>query len=417
MGYRVKELQVQNFKRLIKATFAFADDSSVVRITGDNGAGKTSVVSALWAAIAGKNAVLDRGQDAAALVREGADKAEAKVVLSGDRELRVSYSVTKDGGESVKVWASDGSTVGRKDLAAILSEYTIDPLLFAEMAPKDRVDAVGRLAGIDVDAARARIAEAARARTDSRREAEREAARLASMVKPEREVSRVDPRALRDELEKANANNAAADAAASKAATAKWQADRIQRDVEEMKAKIEEKRAEWLKLSTEVNAPVPAKLDTSVLKAKLEDAESINALADSCARYAEAEKAGADAAAKAEAASAAYDAEVASLKGAVAAAKMPVPGMSITPDGDIEVNGRAFNMLSSSEQIIAATRIAAAANPQLKVVNVKDGSLLDEKTMAALSEMAEKEGFQVFVERVGEEAGHIIIRDGESVAS
>ena len=60
-------------------------------------------------------------------------------------------------------------------------------------------------------------------------------------------------------------------------------------------------------------------------------------------------------------------------------------------------------MLSSAEQIVLACRIATVRNPLLKVVYIKDASLLDEDSMKYLQQIAEEYDYQIFAERVGEE--------------
>ena len=413
-SYKVKQLQVKNFKRLIEATFEDLDDSPVVRITGDNGAGKTSVVSALWAAVAGKTAVLERGQDAASLVRIGQERAEVKVTLkSTERELKLSYSVKADGREELKVWASDGSTVGRKDLAALLSEYTIDPLKFTELDPKEQYDSVGRLVGVDVDAGRAAIKDAAEALTLAKRDAASHGP-LQSQTRPA--SPRIDTADVRAKLSAASTQNAEAERQAQRKQSANWRSEQIDKEIEALRAKAVELKKQKEEFDAVQSEPNGTPVDVQELMSRLSLAETVNKGHEAADA---ADAANAKAAALAQLSAAAkesYDSAVASFKKSVQDAKMPVPGLALTEDGRLEVGGIAFNLLSTSEQILAATRIAAAANPQLKVVNVKDGSLLDEKTMALLSEMASAEGFQVFVERVGEEKDHIVIRDGAVVA-
>jgi hypothetical protein len=61
--------------------------------------------------------------------------------------------------------------------------------------------------------------------------------------------------------------------------------------------------------------------------------------------------------------------------------------------------------------------IGMAINPKLRVMRIKDGSLLDDKTLAIVSSMAEKEDFQVWLECV-DTTGKvgIYLSDGEVVA-
>ena len=56
-------------------------------------------------------------------------------------------------------------------------------------------------------------------------------------------------------------------------------------------------------------------------------------------------------------------------------------------------------------------------NPKLPVVLIRDGSLLDEASLAAVGQQAAEAGAQVWVERVGRgDECAVVIEDGEIVA-
>lgn len=53
-------------------------------------------------------------------------------------------------------------------------------------------------------------------------------------------------------------------------------------------------------------------------------------------------------------------------------------------------------------------------NPQLKILLIRDGSLLDSSNLETISKMAEENDAQVWIERVGKGAEcSVIISDGE----
>lgn len=64
------------------------------------------------------------------------------------------------------------------------------------------------------------------------------------------------------------------------------------------------------------------------------------------------------------------------------------------------LNGVPFNQGSDAEQLRASLGIAMALNPKLKVIRVRDGSLLDDDSMKIVEQMADKNNFQIFIERV-----------------
>ena len=77
-------------------------------------------------------------------------------------------------------------------------------------------------------------------------------------------------------------------------------------------------------------------------------------------------------------------------------------------------NGQPLGQASAAEQLRAATAIAAALNPTVRVIRIADGSLLDSDSRAALEDMARAENFQIWLELVDEsgELG-IVIEDGK----
>lgn len=78
----------------------------------------------------------------------------------------------------------------------------------------------------------------------------------------------------------------------------------------------------------------------------------------------------------------------------------------------VNLEGVPFGQASDAEQLRASIAIAMASNSKLRVIRVRDGSLLDADSMALLSDMADKKDFQVWIERVGEGATGFIIEDG-----
>jgi hypothetical protein len=87
-------------------------------------------------------------------------------------------------------------------------------------------------------------------------------------------------------------------------------------------------------------------------------------------------------------------------------------------DGVVLLKGVPFEQASSAERIMASVRMAMAANPKLKLILIKDGSLLDKKAMEMLAQLADETGYQVWVERV-EGSGKVgfVIEDGRVKAN
>lgn len=94
-------------------------------------------------------------------------------------------------------------------------------------------------------------------------------------------------------------------------------------------------------------------------------------------------------------------------------AKFPIEGVTFN-EHNIYVNEIPFSQLCSSDQIVKSCKIAMSTNPKVKIMLIKDGSLLDEDTFKNVVDLVEKEGYQLWVETVGN--GHsddcLIIKEG-----
>lgn len=99
---------------------------------------------------------------------------------------------------------------------------------------------------------------------------------------------------------------------------------------------------------------------------------------------------------------------------AIGRAKMPIEQLGIG-DGEVLYQGLPFSQTSNAEQIRVSMALGMASNPKLRIMVIKDGSLLDEKSVALVDAMAEEKGFQVFMERVmGIGSAGVLMVDGEA---
>jgi hypothetical protein len=83
----------------------------------------------------------------------------------------------------------------------------------------------------------------------------------------------------------------------------------------------------------------------------------------------------------------------------IAAADMPVPGIGLTEDG-VTLNGVPLDQASTAEQLRLSAAIGMALNPKLRVMVIRDGSLLDEDSLQLLTEAAAAEDFVILCEVV-----------------
>jgi DNA repair exonuclease SbcCD ATPase subunit len=408
---RLISLQAENFKRL-KAV-RIEPDGSLVQITGKNGAGKTSVLDAIAAALGGKDAAPDMP------VRTGHEKA---FVLLDLEDLIVKRRWTK-AGSSLEVTLKDGTTQASPQsvLDRLIGKLAIDPLAFMRQKPREQMIGLARIAELDLAA----IEEVEKGHYNARTGANREVTRLETLLKslpvvngPDKEVSIAE---LAGELQAAEASQNAVDAArqgldfAKRAATdAASEIARLEEQLAAARDRLKIRKAQVEAAGTKLFAAEADAVDATELRQRIEAVEAQNAAARQRrerakvqAELVEAQKVASEA-----------DDKVREIRRqrdeAVAAVDLPVKGLTIGTDC-VLLNGVPLSQASSAEQLRLSAAIALASNPTLRLVLIRDGSLLDTDSMRFLAEFAEQHDAQILVERVEDvDAGvGIRIEDGE----
>ena len=154
------------------------------------------------------------------------------------------------------------------------------------------------------------------------------------------------------------------------------------------------------------------KIDLAPLQQKLSGAQEANRAVESKKRKAELLEAANAAAAEAQRLTEAMDARKRRVAKAIANAELPVSGLGLDT-GMVTYNSKPLAQASDAEQLRISMAIAMALNPKLRVVRVRDGSLLDEDSLAAVAKMADEADCQVWLERV-DSSGEIgfVMEDG-----
>ncbi|MFW6030154.1 MAG: AAA family ATPase [Halanaerobiales bacterium] len=97
-------------------------------------------------------------------------------------------------------------------------------------------------------------------------------------------------------------------------------------------------------------------------------------------------------------------------------ANFPIEGLSFK-EGEVWYNDAPLSQASKTEKLEVGFAIMAALNPDLKVVLVDDGNTIDSENLEFLEKLAKEEGYIVLMEYMDEDAKTgIVIEDGEIVA-
>ncbi len=419
---RVVNLQAENIKRLV--AIDITPDSSLVQITGKNGAGKTSVLDAIWWALAGQSNIQDQP------IRKGADSAIVRLNM-GELVITRKFARKKDGGytTSIAVENADGAQFKSPQtmLDGLLGELSLDPLEFARMRPREQFDALRKFVPeIDFEAEQEEYEALYQERRDMNRDKKKERSAASLIVLPDDcPTEHIDTAALSKELTDAVAHNAnirdrkhRREAAAEKI---KDMTDRIKAEESELAAYIKAANERTAILKKDVSdlqeklanaGELPESIDISGIQESIANADSVNKAVDLYldktaheSNAKELEIKVADIEMKMKQWQESRDQKLAD-------AKLPIDGLSFS-DNEVLLDGLPFNQASDAQQLQVSVAMAMAASPTLRIIRIRDGSLLDDDAMALLSEMADGEDYQIWIERV-DASGKVgfVIEDG-----
>lgn len=437
---QIISLQAENF-RILRA-IEIKPEGPVVTVGGKNGQGKSSVLDAIWVALAG------RSKAPPTPIRNGEQKCTIRLDLG---EIIVTRTLTapKEAGkvytDTVKVESADGKSRFSNPqtmLNELMGQIGFDPFAFVQKKPEDQAAMLLELVPLAIDLEEYARLDAADylARTNVGRDVTALAGQIAAIAVPDNlPAEPIDREAILGQLSGAADTNTAierdrmARERRENVLVERLQGATFARTSAESKRQqaaaliVEAESAEASALATENEVeeersviasmpPLADPVDTAQLRADLAAAESTNAKIAEAARRAELIEQRDAKVAEQQRLTDMMDAREQERRDALAKARMPVEGLGFGIDAKgkpaVLFNGLPFGDASSAEQIRASTAIAMAGNPELRVLRIKDGSLLDDDARQIIAEMAEAEDFQLWVEVVGTGGVGIVIEDG-----
>lgn len=419
----VVELRTENFKRLSAVTIRPGDDNMVL-IGGANAQGKTSLLDSLECALGGGKTLPVEP------VRRGARKGRIVVDL-GDIVVERTFSPK---GTALEIRNAEGVPLKSPQslLDKLCAKVAFDPLGFAREEPKKQDEILKQVLGVDFSQLDAKREALFAKRRDIRRDAKQLEARLDALVQhsgvPAEEVSVAaltmqlegmrdqadENRKVRQQLEGAKRELDSLDARmaanAERISQLREELEAAEDLQEGLKANRELRSHEYGECKVAVEALVEP--DTAAIREQIAQAGETNRKVRENAERARLDAELKEWLAEVDELSSNIEAIDDTKAEMLASAKFPVPGLGFDETGPT-LNGIPLSQCSQAERLRVSVAIGAALNPRVKVMLVRDGSLLDDKSLALLAQLAHETDSQLWVERVGDrDQSAVIIEDG-----
>lgn len=398
---RILRLEASNFKKL--TAIEIEPTGNVITLTGLNGAGKSSILDAIMAAIAGGKLIPSEP------IRRGESRGVIQIELDG---LKIVRTLTPSGG-SLRVEDAEGHVQRSPQaiLDALVGNLAFDPLAFSRLKSHEQWEQLRELVGLDF-----KKLEADRAKAyDDRTIVGREILRLQILIKeiapsvddaPEVETSAASVLA---EIETALAKNRELEFLKSRAAdelanynAAKAAVAEAEQEIANWQHELQNRRE--LMLEAEGAAQESARkngdsipVDITPIKFKLTSLEAKNAVV-----RAKVQRRTLTAKVAAETlTSAALTNQIQEIDDTktdlIAKAVFPLPELSFNGT-EIVYNGIPFAQSSDGEKLRVSVAVGMALNPKLRVIFVRDGSLLDAAGLKTIADLAAKNDYQCWLE-------------------
>lgn len=406
---KIVQLTSENVKRIRAVTIT--PDGNLIVVGGDNGNGKTSVLDSIAMALGGGKLIPSQP------VRRGQKHARIEVDLG---DLIVERRFTSKG-STLMVMPKDGREPFKSPqgvLDKLVGKLSFDPLEFVTMKADAQLKTLKDLVGLDLSD----LEQKRKALYDDRTLANAEVKMLEGQVDGLREHkdAPAEPVSIEDllaEIDEAEAHNSEGAALQLSLEQNQASATRCETDIARLRERAMELKAEQVVYEASAARARERLADFEIkevgaLKEQIKTADEQNRKIQENESRKRLTTAMRKKSAEALNLTNKIEDVDAEKEQRLAEAEFPVPGLSFSEAG-VLLSGLPFDQASSAEQLKVSIAMGIAMNPKLKVLLIRDGSLLDENSLAMVAKMAQDSDAQVWIERVskGDECS-IIIEDG-----
>ncbi len=414
----ITELKASNFKRLEAVQITPAEHMNIV--SGKNAQGKSSVLDAIMYGFAGPS------RDIPKPVKDGEGKAKIEIKTE---EYTITRVITPTG-QKLTVTSAEGREISspQKFLDGLFNAVAIDPVRFTLLDGREQVRTLIRSLGLDeeLSALDAERSEAYTERTVVNRKV-KELEASSKSYKPLKEYPSGELESATEvsqQLQAAVEHNAGIEKMKNELVSISEKGKAVTTEIEQIEEEMKRlqiKQAELLKKRDQLrahyqeigeNIVMAQPYDLTALQEKMEGLETRNALIrtrEEATRVFRELKESQQVSERLTEAIEAIDKKKLDL---VRNSHLGLP-IEVRED-ELYFNGTPLKQCSSAEQIKVSTAIAMKLQPEVKVIIIREGSLLDSDSMRALEAIAQKHGYQIWLEKVDDTGTvGIVIEEGK----
>jgi len=367
------------------------------------------------------------------VIRKGQEKASIKVDLG---DFVVSRRFTKTD-TYLDVYTKDGAKYPSPQavLDKLINMVAFDPLAFANLPKDKQVETLLKFSEISIDlpATDKKIKEAYEERPAANKVMQKAKSVLESTPEPAGErplIESVDDlikerKAITDEVGVLQTKQ---HKFVERGSGLRGEIGSLTQQIEDTEKLLAQMRGDLVKLTAELDKDVTVgykavtkEIADGEYEKKLSDIderikafEKVSSTLKAFDRYEDAKKTAIDAVAEYEK----LDGKLIELrndkKKAILEAKFPIDGLGLDDENGVTFNEIPFVQCSSAERLKVGIAMVIAMNPNIRVIRITDGSLLDSESMGMIEEMCKEYNLQAWIEKV-DESGKIgiVIEDGE----
>lgn len=433
-GIHVVGLDVETLHRIKVAHVRLQPGGGLVRVTGKNRAGKTSLLTTIKEAFGGA------GEVTAVPLHEGAENGQVRLQLSNGYTITRRITQANPKGY-LTVLGPDGGKHSQAKLNEWMGANSFDPLAFFSLEQARQADILFSLGKdpdlkaklVDVRARHAKvyaertphISEQQRCRRVHKPDGERpEPVDVSAAMGELRELqgqerARGDlEREVRSLEQSVSRNREAWSTARNRIAELEDALNTARHELATIESQGRKLEGERAGLAKQLDATPSVGAAIEHVQERLTQADAVNAALEPWKEWERAQASLKEATKSADALTEQLGQNKVEELRLIAAAGIPVPGLTFESETCTPMlNGYPLELASGGERIRMAVAVALAVDPELRVCLVDEANDLDLEALEELDRLAQEHGFQVFACRIGlEGAGEIVVEDGEAVS-